>query len=83
MEGAELFHYGAPNEDFCREVKTPLKLEDVYFELGGPWVPGTYSWEVRALRKFLCETFGSNVNLANIPLETIIETETFRWNLGE
>ena len=83
VEGAELFHAGAPNEDFCQHVKSALNLDNVYFELGGPWVTGTYSWEVLALRKFLFSYFGPNVNMANVPLETIIENETFRWGLGE
>ena len=83
VEGAELFHAGTPNEDFCQAVKSALNLDNVYFELGGPWVTGTHSWEVRALRKFLFSYFGPNVNMANVPLETIIENETFRWELGE
>ena len=83
VEGAELFHAGVPNEEFCRQVKSALNLDNVYFELGGTWVTGTSSWEVRALRKFLFTYFGPNVNMANVPLETIIENETFRWGLGE
>ena len=83
VEGAELMRSGRPNAEFCARVSSELNLEKVYFELGGPWVKETHAWQVRALRTFLFDYFGPNVNLANVHLADIIETETFRWALGE
>jgi len=82
VEGAEMYLNREPNHQFCERLSGAIKPDNLYFELTGPWVAGTCSWESRVLREFLFDYFGPNVNLANIPLEDIIETETFRWNLG-
>ena len=83
VEGAEMYQNRQPNHQLCEQLSSTINPENLYFELTGPWVAGTYSWEARALRSFLFEYFGPNVNVANILLEDIIETETYRWNLGE
>ncbi len=83
VEGAEMYMNREPNHQFCENLSAAIKLDNLYFELTGPWVAGTCSWEARSLRKFLFDYFGANVNLANVHLEDIIETETYRWNLGE
>ena len=82
VEGAEMYLNREPNHQFCERLKNAIKADNLYFELTGPWVERTCSWEARVLRKFLFDYFGPNVNLANIPLTDIVETETFRWNLG-
>ena len=83
VEGAELYQGGTPNQAFCREVTTALDLDSVYFELPGPWVENSHTWEVFALRRFLFDYFGPNVNMANVPMEMVVENETFRRGLGE
>ncbi len=83
VEGAEMYRNHEPNHQFCERLRSTIKPDNLYFELTGPWVAETYSWEARVLRKFLFEYFGPNVNLANVLLEDIIETETYRWGLGE
>ena len=83
VEGAELFQSGIPNERLCRALESALNLDHVYFELPGPWVKNSHTWEVFALRRFLFNHFGTNVNMANVPMEMVIENETFRLGVGE
>ncbi len=82
VEGAELLVKGEPNRKLLTELRDGLNMNQVIFELIGPWVPGTYNCDVYDLKKFLISEFGSNVNLANVMPEHIFETEALRVGLS-
>lgn len=83
VEAAELFSSGEPDTKKCEELSTYSHLAKVMFELGGPWIPGTTTHSVFALRLFLIQKFGADVNLANVMPELLLDTEATRVGLGD
>ncbi|MDX1434224.1 MAG: phosphosulfolactate synthase [Gammaproteobacteria bacterium] len=82
VEGAELLRDGRPNAKLVDGLRRGLDVERVIFELSGPWIAGTSLAEVYQLKVFLVETFGPDVNLANIMPENVWETEALRAGLS-
>ena len=82
VEGAELVRDGKPRGDLIREIRTGLDSRRVMYELAGPWIPGTHATDVYALKVFLVDTFGPDVNLANIMPDDVWETEALRRGLS-
>ena len=83
IEGAELLRHGSPDLQLCRRLRTGLDIDRIMFELGGPWIPETTVWSTYALRLFLIQTFGPDVNLANIMPDLLLDTEATRVGLGD
>ncbi len=54
----------------------------VLFEVPGPWVSGTSMSEIHDLKKTLIGEFGPDVNIANVMLDDVLETEALRCGLG-
>ena len=82
VEGAELLQDGAPRQSLINGLRSGLDIGRVIFELSGTWIPGTHATEVYALKVFLVNTFGPDVNLANILPEAVWETEALRAGLS-
>jgi phosphosulfolactate synthase len=82
VEGAELVSNGRPNGELIEGLRAGLDEKRVIFELGGPWIPGITLTEVYQLKVFLVDTFGPDVNLANVMPETVWETEALRVGLS-
>jgi len=82
VEGAELIQNDEPNLKLINDLKSGLDVDRVIFELSGTWIPGTLSTNIYALKGLLVETFGPDVNLANILPDDIWETEALRVGLS-
>jgi phosphosulfolactate synthase len=82
VEGAELLRGGAPNARLIDGLRAGLEVERVIFELSGPWIAGTTLSDVYQLKVFLVNTFGPDVNLANVMPEAVWETEALRVGLS-
>lgn len=63
-------------------IKRELPVERVMIELPGPWISGVRACDVEAMKKIVFAEFGPNVNLANIDVRTIFDTEAQRVGLG-
>ncbi len=82
IEGAELLRDGKPNERLIEGLRAGLDVERAIFELSGPWIAGTTLADVYRLKVFLVNTFGPDVNLANVMPEAVWETEALRVGLS-
>lgn len=82
VEAAELAVDGKPNQDMVAAVTGNIPLDRTLFELGGPWIANTSLHEVYRFKKFLVETFGPDVNIANVKPEDVLDTEALRCGLG-
>jgi phosphosulfolactate synthase len=51
-------------------------------ELPGPWIAEVRSCDIESMKKAVLREFGPDVNLANIDVRTIIDTEAARVGLG-
>lgn len=83
VEGAELMQDGAPNTVLCEQISSQFDTKHLLFELCGPWLKNTHSWEAFAVMRFLIETFGPDVNIGNAPPEMVVEIEAQRRGLNE
>lgn len=83
VEGAELMQNGVPNSVLCNEIASRFDPNQILFELCGPWLKNTHSWEAFAIMRFLVETFGPDVNIGNAPPEMVVEIEAQRRGLNE
>ena len=83
VEGAELLRAdGSPDEGLIQGLRDGLDTDRVIFELAGTWIPNTRQCDVYKLKVFLVQTFGPDVNLANILPDQVFETETLRAGLS-
>jgi phosphosulfolactate synthase len=82
VEGAELLADHGPNTGLIEQLNRGLDPETVMYELVGPWIRGTSWSDVYALKVFLVDTFGPDVNLANVMPDAIWETEALRCGLS-
>jgi phosphosulfolactate synthase len=82
VEAAELVSKGKPNRRTLDLLFKNLDLKRVMIELPGPWIPEVRKCDVEALKKFLIEALGPDVNLANVAPEDLIDLETTRVGLG-
>ncbi len=82
VEGAELIEQGVVNESLLKACRDDLELDRVLFELPGPWISGVSLSEIHDVKKLLVREFGSDVNIANVMPDDIIETEALRVGLG-
>lgn len=82
VEGAELVSDHTPHTALIEELQESLRPETVMYELVGPWISGVTLSDVYALKVFLVETFGPDVNLANVMPDAVWETEALRCGLS-
>ena len=83
VEGAELMQNGVPNSVLCNKIASQFDQSKILFELCGPWLKNTHSWEAFAVMRFLIEVFGPDVNIGNAPPEMVVEIEAERRGLNE
>lgn len=82
VEGAELVEKGRPKRGVLAELSAGLDLDRILFELPGPWISGCNPADVHDLRRLLIAEFGSDVNLANVMPDEVLDTETLRAGLS-
>ena len=81
IEGQELMVDGGPNEELITLLKEEVDVERCMFEISSPYIGSTQP-EIHIGKKFLLKTFGPDVNLGNILLSDVIETEAGRLGLA-
>ena len=82
VEAAELVIDGNPNRPLLAALASELDPSMLMFELPGPWVRGTTASDVLYLKKFLIDSFGPDVNIANVMPDELFETEAMRVGLS-
>ncbi|MBM3646650.1 MAG: hypothetical protein FJX11_02555 [Alphaproteobacteria bacterium] len=82
VEAAELVEAGRVRRDSLDVIKRELPADRVMIELPGPWIAGVRSCDIEEMKKILFAEFGPDVNLANIAVTTIYDTEAQRVGLG-
>ena len=82
VEAAELLQNGEPDTQLIDALRQGLDMSRVIFELGGPWLKGVTQTDNYQLKVFLINTFGPDINLANIMPDAIWETEDARVGLS-
>lgn len=82
VEAAELVEDGKVRRESLDVLKKGLQPEKIMIELPGPWISGVRSCDIEEMKKILFAEFGPDVNLANIAITTIYDTEAQRVGLG-
>ena len=82
VEAAELVDNGQVRVDTLDIIRTRLPAERIMIELPGPWIAGVRSCDIEDMKKIVLREFGPDVNLANIDVRTIMDTEVQRVGLG-
>jgi phosphosulfolactate synthase len=82
VEAAELVEDGKVRRASLEVLKRSLPAERIMIELPGPWIADVRSCDIEEMKKILFVEFGPDVNLANIAVTTIYDTEAQRVGLG-
>jgi len=82
VEAAELVRGGKLQIKTVELLKRKLDMSRVMIELPGPWISDVRSCDVEDTKKALVHAIGPDLNLANVPPMSIIDTEATRTGLG-
>jgi len=82
FEAAELFEGGLFKEEVVKELQKEINLNDIIFELPGPWISHIKISDIYSLMSWLIQNLGTDVNIANVSPEDILCLEAERVNLG-
>ena len=82
VEAAELVEKGKLRRKTLDLLVKSLDMSRVMIELPGPWISDVRSCDIEDMKKALVQALGSDVNLANVPPISIIDTEATRTGLG-
>ena len=82
VEAAELVEDGRVRKDSLEVIKRGIPADKVMIELPGPWISGVRSCDIEEMKKILFAEFGPDVNIANVAVTTIYDTEAQRVGLG-
>jgi phosphosulfolactate synthase len=82
VEAAELVEQGRVRRETLDIIRRNLPLDRVMIELPGPWISGVRACDIEDMKKIVFAEFGPDVNLANIDVTTIFDTEAQRVGLG-
>jgi phosphosulfolactate synthase len=82
VEAAELVRKGRLIQKTIDLLMRSLDMSRVMIELPGPWISDVRSCDIEDMKKALVHALGPDVNLANVPPSSIIDTEATRTGLG-
>jgi len=82
VEAAELVDNGRVRQGTLDIIKRDLPLDRIMIELPGPWIAGVRGCDIEDMKKIVFAEFGPDVNLANIGVTTVFDTEAQRIGLG-
>jgi phosphosulfolactate synthase len=82
VEAAELVKKGKLIKSTIDLLRRHLDMTRVMIELPGPWISDVRSCDIEDMKRALVIELGSDVNLANVPPSSIIDTEATRTGLG-
>lgn len=81
VEAAELFDREL-NTELVESITDAVALDDLIFEVPGPWIPEVRRCDQHTLRAWLIRRFGPLVNLGNVAVEDVVSLETMRRGIG-
>lgn len=82
LEAAELV---AEDEEVSRIVESVVQrvgLDNVMFELPGPWIDDVHECDIHRIRRELIDRYGANVSLGNVAPAEVLTLEAYRRGLG-
>ena len=82
VEAAELVRDGRVHQETLEVIRRGLPADRIMIELPGPWIAGVRSCDIEDMKKAVLREFGPDVNLANIDVRTVCDTEALRVGLG-
>ena len=82
VEAAELVENGKLRKKTIDLLVRRLDMSRVMIELPGPWISNVRSCDIEDMKKSLVNALGPDVNLANVPPLSLIDTEATRTGLG-
>lgn len=82
IEAAELFNGSTPRRDLLAAIQSRLDSGSVMFELPGSWIDGITDDQIQIVKRFLMREIGPTVNLANVGLLDVMETQALRCGLS-
>jgi phosphosulfolactate synthase len=82
VEAAELIDKGKLRTMTIDLLTRSLDMSRVMIELPGPWISDVRSCDIEDIKKALIAALGPDINLANVPASSIIDTEASRVGLG-
>ena len=82
VEAAELVDKGRLKKKTIDLLRRNLDMSRVMIELPGPWISDVRSCDIEDMKKALVNAIGPDVNIANVPPASIIDTEATRTGLG-
>ena len=82
VEAAELVRKGKLIDKTLSMLTRSLDMSRVMIELPGPWISDVRSCDIEDMKKARVNALGPDVNLANVPPASIIDTEATRTGLG-
>ena len=82
VEAAELVDKGKLRKKTIDLLVRRLDMSRVMIELPGPWISNVRSCDIEDMKKSLVNALGPDVNLANVPPLSLIDTEATRTGLG-
>ena len=82
VEAAEMVERGKLRRRTVDLLARSLDMSRVMIELPGPWISDVRSCDIEDMKKALVNALGPDVNLANVPAASVIDTEATRTGLG-
>ncbi|MFG1357489.1 phosphosulfolactate synthase [Xanthobacter pseudotagetidis] len=82
VEAAELVENGVADEAMLAALNAGIAADRLMIELPGPWIKDVRTCDIEALKKLLVRRFGSDVNVANVAPDTVLDFEATRQGLG-
>jgi len=82
LEAAELVNADAETEREVEETVKAIGIDQVMFELPGPWIDGVTESVIHRMRRELVDRFGVNVNIGNVMPDDLFSFEAYRRELG-
>ena len=84
VEAAEMTNKenGSILTDVIEGIQSAVGVQDIIFELPGPWLKNFHHYQVFEMQSFLIDTFGPQVNVANVEPDMVVWLEMLRNGLG-
>ena len=82
VEAAELGNADPETEREVDETVEAVGVEQIMFELPGPWIEGVDDALIHKLRRGLVDRFGVEVNVGNVMPDDLYSFEAYRRELG-
>lgn len=82
VEAAELIEDGKLRQHVIDLLAGALDMSKVMIELPGPWIDGVHLCDIERIKRELFGALGVGLNIANVAVDTVIDTEATRLGLG-